>query len=361
MSEGKAESEQAPAPVDAEVVDIGAALSDAGANGSEPTDEIEVVIGEVEPPAAAHEPGDASSPAADDGEELSAADFGGSDEEPIMVSYEDRIVDALPELARLAAAAWTRSALWGLGVGLRVGTRLARASVDPQLAAEIAQDFGSGMRSYAREFLGITDLEDRVRLLTPPGDRFSVAGGMLHRGADAERLSPERALRIQGAELLRQSADVSVDDELHPAFGRIVGELAPDEGRILRLLAYEGDQPMVDVRAANLIGVGSQLVAQNLNMVGMQAGCRHTERAPAYLTNLQRLGLVCFGDQPLEDPIAYQVLEAQPHVLEAIKAATRAKTVQRRLSLTPFGLEFCTACFPREIDEVQELTGGEPA
>jgi hypothetical protein len=319
-------------------------------NGSGPgpeaikPDTVEVVVGEVEDPLGEDFDGDNLEAELDE-DELTAGDFGGSDE--VVVSYEDRIVEALPDLARLAAVAWTRTAAWGFGAGLRVGARLARAGVDPQAAADLAQGVGSGMRSYAREFLGISDLEDRLHALTPVGDRFAGPhAGELHRGEQREpRVSPEVALRAQGAELLRQSADVSSDDHLHPAFGRILGELAPDEGRVLRLLTQEGPQPVVDVRAANLIGVGSQLVAQNLNMVDMQAGTRHAERVPAYLINLQRLGLVSFADEPLDDAITYQVLEAQPHVLAAIQATSRAKTVQRSLRLTPFGSEFCEACF----------------
>jgi len=283
-------------------------------DAGEPVEEIEVEILDDEAP-------------------LTAADLGGGEDEAVVVSYEDRLVEALPDLARLAAAAWVRGAAWGLETGLRASARLARASVDPHTAAEVAQ----GVRGYARELLGITELEERIRVLTV-ADRFAAE-------PDA---SPRELLRAEGAELLRQSADVAGDDDLHPAFGRIVGELAPDEARILRLLASEGAQPVVDVRAANLIGVGSQLVAPNLNMVGRQAGCRHIDRAPAYLTNLVRLGLVCFADRPIEDAIAYQVLEAQPHVLEALKSTARARSVQRRLELTDFGKEFCAACFGPE-------------
>ena len=57
-------------------------------------------------------------------------------------------------------------------------------------------------------------------------------------------------------------------DDAHPAYARILAELAPDEARILRLLATEGSQPAVDVRAASLIGVGSQLVGAGLTMIG---------------------------------------------------------------------------------------------
>lgn len=260
------------------------------------------------------------------------------DGDVVVVGYEGALVQALPELARLAAAAWLRGAAWSAETGLRAGARIIRASVDAHAAGELAHEVGEGMRAYARELLGVSELEERVRALTVT-DRFAAA----ERAGD-----PALVLRTQAGELLRQSADVHTDDDLHPAFGRILGELAPDEARILRLLSSEGPQPVVDVRAANLIGVGSQLVAPNLNMVAMQAGCRHGGRLAAYLGNLQRLGLVRFSDEPIDDAIAYQVLEAQPHVLAAIKETARAKSVQRSLALTEFGVEFCRAVLPAD-------------
>jgi hypothetical protein len=344
----------------------GAGGGDGGGDGG--GGEVEVVVGEVQRGPAERDGevvvGEAErhddAPAGDIYDELTNADFGGSDDgEVVVVNYEDRLVEALPDLARLAALAGVRVAAEGLRLGLRASARIARASVDPDAATQLAHDIGSSARSHARDFLGVTELEERVRRLTPVGDRFSADGaGPQRDGERQESVRPDVLLRAQGAELLRQSADVNTDDHLHPAFGRILGELAPDEGRILRLLTYEGPQPVVDVRAANLIGVGSQLVAEKLNMIGMAAGCRHGDRVPAYLTNLQRLGLVCFSDTPLGDEITYQVLEAQPHVLEAIKSASRAKSIQRSLRLTPFGEEFCCACFPREYDEVQDLSRG---
>jgi hypothetical protein len=272
----------------------------------------------------------------------------------------DTVIDALPAVARLATEAWVRSAVWGVENGVKAGVRLARAAVDPRSAAELAQDVRSGIRYYAREFLGITDLDDRVRLLSPPENRFvagtgPAAAARARRRREDEEQTPEEALRAQAAELLRQSADVRVDDRTHPAYARILQELAPDEGRILRLLAVEGPQPSVDIRAANLIGVGSQLVAQGLNMVGPEAGVRHVDRVAAYLNNLQRLALVEFSDEPLDDAIRYQVLEAQPHVLEAIHAASRAKAQQRTLRLTPFGKDFCDVCLPRDTAEFEAL------
>ncbi len=77
---------------------------------------------------------------------------------------------------------------------------------------------------------------------------------------------------------------------------------------------------------------------------------------PAYLNNLERLGLIWFSHEPLRDPMAYQVLEAQPEVMDAIKTATRARTVERSIALTPFGLDFCETCLPLDDAEVETLT-----
>lgn len=265
-------------------------------------------------------------------------------------NQEVSVAEALPGLARLAAEVGWRTAWWGLEVSVRIGTRMVQAALDPEAAAKLTEEFSQGMRAYAREFLGVADLDDRVRQMAPASTTFSRRGR--RNGHEPEAVS----LRAQGAELLRQAADVSADDTTHPAFARILTELAPDEARILRVLMLEGPQPLVDVRASNLIGVGSQLVSPDLNMVGAQAGLRRQDRVPSYLENLQRLGLVAVRDEPLEDSIAYQVLEAQPDVLAAIKQTSRAKTVRRSIRLTPFGREFCEACLPTDTVEIEALT-----
>jgi hypothetical protein len=254
------------------------------------------------------------------------------------VVHLDDPAEVLPALAKVAADLWMRAAIWGAETSLRTGARVARATIDPEAAAELYQDLSGGLRAYAREFLGITDLDDQLRALKP------LAGAtLMQNGAD-----PAIALREQGAQLLRQAADVSFEDGVHPAYARILTELAPDEARILRTLATDGPQPMVDIRETNLIGMGSQLIRSELNMVGAQAGLRYRDRVPTYLGNLLRLGLIELADAAVEDAIAYQVLEAQPDVLGTIKETPRAKTVHRSIRLTPFGDGFCRVCLPLE-------------
>jgi hypothetical protein len=50
------------------------------------------------------------------------------------------------------------------------------------------------------------------------------------------------------------------------------------------------------------------------------------------------------------------VLEAQPEVLEAIKRASRANTIQRSINLTPFGQDFCRVCLPLDTAEMEALS-----
>jgi hypothetical protein len=244
----------------------------------------------------------------------------------------DELRELLPAVGRLTAAASIRSAVWGIEAGARVGTSAVRVAV-PSEALELLSDLGAALREYARELLGVTELDRRTRKLLPHDD--IAAGG-----------EPAGALRARGAELLRRSAEIEESEGVHPAYAHILTELAPDEARILRLLARDGPQPTIDVRAANLIGVGSQLVAQGVNMMGTEAGCQHSDRVPAYLNNLARLGRSWFSPDPLDDPGLYQVLEAQPEATEAIKSAGRARTTQRSVRLTAFGKDFCDMCLP---------------
>ncbi|HEY1523429.1 MAG TPA: DUF4393 domain-containing protein [Solirubrobacteraceae bacterium] len=250
---------------------------------------------------------------------------------------EESPVEMLAGLARLAAGAWLRSAIWGLGTSVR----LARATLDPEEATRLARELSDGLRGYARDILGVAELDERLRSLvpTPAGQRMD---------GDDQAMSAQ-ALRDYGADLLRRSAEVGVDDDSHPAYARILEQMAPDEARILRLLATEGDQPAIDVRSSPLLGLGSQLVAEGLTMIGPEAGLRQVQRVASYLNNLYRLGLIWFSKEPIEDPVRYQVLEAQPEVLSAIKGSGRAKSVQRSVRLTPFGHDFCVACLPLDF------------
>jgi abortive infection alpha-like protein len=256
-------------------------------------------------------------------------------------SAEDpSLLRTVPGLARIAAEAYWRSALWTARTSAHAGSRVVRAAITGQEPGDLFRSTGAEIRERTRRVLGINEAHPEERAVMTP------------EAAEAEREQARKSLRERGEELLRLSADVNFDEDSHPAYTRILEDLAPDEARMLRLLAEHGPQPSVDIRSGLLpLKSTSELVASGLNMIGPEAGCRHLDDIPAYLNNLFRLGLIWFSSEPLRDPLRYQVLEAQPEVAEAMEAAGHTRTVRRSLHLTPFGRDFCELCLPSEVRE----------
>ena len=250
------------------------------------------------------------------------------------------LIAAAPGLARIAAGTAWRAAEWSAGMYVRTGRSILRAATSGESAGEVLQRAETEMAGYLRGLGEMLDSEIDAGRTNGRGRN----GGP---GSDGDR-DPAEELRERGAELLRQSAEVDEEgEEYHPAYARILEALAPDEARILRLLAVEGAQPAVDVRSGLPIAVGSELIELGQTMIGAEAGLLHTGRVKAYLNNLFRLGLVWFSREPVSDPLRYQVLEAQPDVTRALAKAGRfGRTVRRSIQLTPFGVDFCQTCLP---------------
>jgi hypothetical protein len=253
------------------------------------------------------------------------------------------LVRAAPVLAKLAVAAWWRVTGWTVAASISASARVVRGAANGDSPADLIREAEAELREFARRLLGVeTNGEGEVVAYDPPPEAEVVDEYV------DDRPTSER-LRERGAELLRRSADVHYDDDAHPAYARMLGSMAPDEARILRLLHREGPQASVDVRTAGARAIGrSEMVAPGLNMIAAAAGCRRPERVRPYLDNLSRLGLIWFSREPLPDPLSYQVLEAQPEVTDAMKKAGRGKTVRRSIHLTAFGDDFCGMCLPDE-------------
>jgi hypothetical protein len=220
--------------------------------------------------------------------------------------------DAIPDIVRFAASTWWHTTEWTFNQYAKVAKGLIGAAPSsPEEAAD-------RMRAAANEVAGTRD-------------------------------EAKPSLAETGEMLLVRSRDVfeEVDDDAaHPAYERILSEMAPDEGRILRLMLVEGPQPAVDVRTGGPLGlINSELIAGGFTMIGSHAGLKNRDGVPAYLNNLFRLGLVWFSRETLHDHLAYQVLEAQPDVLEAMHSVRFPKVVRRSIHLTPFGEDLCRVCF----------------
>ena len=248
-------------------------------------------------------------------------------------------LEAAPGLARITASAWLRTAEWTADSALRAGRRLTRAALTGESPVTLLNEARDEVLAGAQRFLGSADIERR--LAGPNGQPRAH-----------ER---EQTLLDRGTALLGRSSDLEQHSAEHPAYARILEQLSPDEARVLRLLATEGPQPAVDVRTWRPLDVGSVVVAPGLSMIAQHAGCRHPARVPAYLANLYRLGLIWFSRDTLPDLAPYQVLEAQPDVIDAVRETGRARIVRRSIHLTPFGGHFCRLSLPVGGAEIETL------
>ncbi len=242
-----------------------------------------------------------------------------------MDGEERDLLATAPALVRLTITVYLRTLGWTAGQSLSIMRKV--------LSGEAVDALTTEARETLKRLLGVTDLEQRLGRLPEPG-------------AERRNGNHRAELKERGAELLARSATVEEDQEAHPAYERILTSLAPDEARILRLIAIEGARALVDVRTWRPLDKGSELVQARLNMIGKEAGLMHADRIQAYLNNLERLGLVNVSDEDLADLSAYQVLEAQPEVEEAMRKAGRGRTVRRAVQMTAFGHDFCEVCLP---------------
>ncbi|NMN96621.1 Abi-alpha family protein [Antrihabitans stalactiti] len=216
---------------------------------------------------------------------------------------------------------------------------ITKGSIDT--ANEIAHDISTGEP--------ITEIVDqrveqvRSAAWSALGMEERVGGIALGKGATA------RDLRAQGDALIDISWNVAAQPrEQHPAFKQILDSLVPDEARILRFLAVAGPQPAIDIRTKTFLMKGSERIAGGISYIADMAGCAWPDRDQHYLANLNRLGLVRFSEEPVDDYRRYSLLSAHAKAMEAQEKAKKTMDVYRSIYLSLFGKQFTEACFTLE-------------
>lgn len=237
-------------------------------------------------------------------------------------------------IAQLAATMTQRASGYSVESGVRTGTRLAYATANAESPAKLLTS-ARAITLDELERAGIDIGEQQAAWLDAHEDE----------AVEPRPVTRER-LERRGEELLTRSAQVGRDESVHPSYGPMLDQLATDEARILRLLATEGPQGAIDIYEKQYLPPNRWLVAENLTMVGREAGCRDKQRVPVYLENLQRLHLIEVSEEPIENLKRYEVLEAQGHVEHARNRARRPRANYKSVRLTDLGVEFCELCFP---------------
>jgi hypothetical protein len=244
----------------------------------------------------------------------------------------------VPRLARFGVSASVRTTRWGAQATVRVTSFVVRAAVSGDSPGAVIDGAIDQVRGALQLHGGATTVEPVSSVIV---DHLKPGDTNHQRGADGQ-LHALTLPQMMDA-LLDASADVDFQYEGHPAYWRLLNELAPDEARILRLFAANGPQPAIDIRSKRPFGVGSKLLAPGITMIGPYAGLADKTRVPSYLNNLNRLGLIWFSREMLPDEEAYHLLEAQPEIMEAFKGQ-KIDTVLRSIELTAFGKNLCALC-----------------
>jgi hypothetical protein len=240
-----------------------------------------------------------------------------------------RDVVGLTGVARFGASSMLRALGWATKTSVESGRELIKEISSGEPLTEILDSRVEAARSTAWKALG----------LGQSSDEFVAQQTSVHNSSYPD-------LRSRGDHLLRVSANTDAQPKgEHPSFSRILEDLAPDEARILRFMALAGPQPAIDVRTKTPFGVGSERLAGGINLIAEMSGCTFTDRNQQYLANLNRLGMIRFSEEQVEDPRRYSFLEAQPVAAEAMAQAKKAVTIYRSIYLSLFGKQFCEICF----------------
>jgi hypothetical protein len=232
-----------------------------------------------------------------------------------------------------------------LGGGLQVVMRMVMSPLGlvPQAAARVPnllRELGERRRA----------IPERRRLAPNPILAAQVTG---------QHLRADEVLRERYLNLLAASMDSATARGVHPAFVAVLRQITPDEARIFSLFDTDGPYPVLTVQARQKFGGFTHAELRNFSLLGEQAGCDFPDRAPMYLDNLVRLGLIEIRATRLsEDARMFKAVEQHPRVTEAIARIEARRPAQlgpsnepivpdlqhKYLFVTAFGREFYDAC-----------------
>lgn len=161
------------------------------------------------------------------------------------------------------------------------------------------------------------------------------------------------------ANLLASSMDKETASHAHPGFVEVIRNLSSDEAKLLAYLYKEKTVPVVDVRREKRDNSGGQIVLEIIGTYAHDAGCEHQDLGPAYMVNLERLGLVALNrDAWLTAPDAYKGITDDPQFKEVVERIDQGEQYKSKVdkffvSVTPFGRQFGKACITSKDSDRQ--------
>jgi Abortive infection alpha len=147
--------------------------------------------------------------------------------------------------------------------------------------------------------------------------------------------------------LLDRAIAQSTASNRQELFHKILDQIVPDEARIISALSDGSASPMLHIYPRTRTSSVSEVTLENMSLIGRTANLALPHLVPLYVRHLLSLGLVESGpeDSSLKDE--YEILTADPTVLQAITSANRGpipgRTEKCTLRLSELGIELWSA------------------
>lgn len=206
-------------------------------------------------------------------------------------------------------------------------------------------------QEYARA--EIAALRELARLLDDAG-RVDTGTRPVTADAAPAALSEPLTAAERMRDLLRRSMQHTPTESRHELHKLLLGELVPDEARILSALSDGSSYPMVHIAEPGM-GTYQRRVLENASSIGRAAGVALPDRTHLYVAHLRRLGLVESGEPDPSLTDEYDILLSDQVVRAAVAAVGRgprsARIVRRTIKASALGLELWEATQPGEAPD----------
>lgn len=204
----------------------------------------------------------------------------------------------------------------------------------------------NGERSLELTAQAIKEKTEKIPLekLTEPEPYVAIpAMQQLSYSYDSEEL------REMYANLLVASMNIDTKYFVHPAYVDIIKQLSPDEAKLLKYLAKNPNQPLIDVLLDSPKG-GYTTQIHNFTNIG-EGVCENPGEIFSYLDNLERLKLIeiPFGVYINSDNI-YKPLEEHKEIRALLNSKVpngyKFRIERHKFTLSAFGKNLIKICLP---------------
>jgi hypothetical protein len=151
------------------------------------------------------------------------------------------------------------------------------------------------------------------------------------------------------ANLLATSMDKATAYRAHPGFVDMIKNMSSDEARIMRYLALNGVQPLINIK--RIINHQGHFITthRHISLLGLKAQCAHPPLTANYLDNLVRLGLIEIPQRFIIREDLYKEIEDYPEIKSITESiakieGSRVEIEKQTIELTDLGKQFVRVC-----------------